>query len=288
MPYFEDVIELKDVALDDEVILSYLLSKADYFGFTGEKREINEVAAALEQALDEVDWRNIEPAEAKKALENKAKEIIASEHRDKGGAVDHWGQLYTRKLQKGMRKIDERDIANIRGKKTPQDILKTVREKHVLVLDISAASKSEKLSVFLSIAKHLADLMESKQQLNLAVLIDEAPQYAPFASYGIQRDTTEAITELCALGRSYRLSIILLSQGIAGEIGINAAVRRNLNTQFIGKIHPLDMEEAGKLLSQLNISPEFLVSLPEGHFYFLGKLNPSPIPLLTSFDIKST
>lgn len=75
---------------------------------------------------------------------------------------------------------------------------------------------------------------------------------------------------------------------IAGEIGVNAAVRRNLNTQFIGKIHPLDMDEAGKLLSQLDIDPKFLLTLEEGYFYFLGKMNPSPIPLLIHFDIEET
>lgn len=126
--------------------------------------------------------------------------------------------------------------------------------------------------------------MEAKEQLKLALVIDEGPQYCPFEPYRIQRDTTDVITELCALGRSYKLCMVLLSQGIAGEIEINAAVRRNLNTQFIGKIHPLDMDEASKLLSQLNIDSEFLVSLAEGHFYMLGKLNPSPIPLLMSFN----
>ena len=87
------------------------------------------------------------------------------------------------------------------------------------------------------------------------------------------------------VGQNVQPIVIPLSQGIAGEIGINAAVRRNLNTQFIGKIHPLDMDEAGKLLSQLDIDPKFLVTLGDGYFYFLGKMNPRPIPLLIHFDI---
>jgi hypothetical protein len=101
----------------------------------------------------------------------------------------------------------------------------------------------------------------------------------------MEYETTEMISQLCALGRSYDLSIVLLSQGIAGEIGINASIRRNLNTQFIGKIHPLDMYEAANLLVGLDLDPRFLVSLPEGHFYFLGNMNPSPIPLLITFNI---
>lgn len=76
-----------------------------------------------------------------------------------------------------------------------------------------------------------------------------------------------------------------MSQGMAGEIGLNAAVRRNLNTQFIGRIHPLDFEEAQRLAASYYISPENLLTLPEGHFYFLGRMNPSPTPLLISFQI---
>jgi hypothetical protein len=87
------------------------------------------------------------------------------------------------------------------------------------------------------------------------------------------------------LGRSYGLCVVIISQGIAGEIGINAAVRRNLNTQFIGKIHPLDMEEAKRLLAQGKIEDKSLIMLPEGDFYFLGKMNPSPVPLLIHFDL---
>jgi hypothetical protein len=79
--------------------------------------------------------------------------------------------------------------------------------------------------------------------------------------------------------------MVLISQGIAGDIGINAAVRRNLNTQFIGQIHPLDLEEAMKWVSPYGIRNEHLLYLNPGQFYFIGKMNPSPIPLLISFKI---
>jgi len=95
----------------------------------------------------------------------------------------------------------------------------------------------------------------------------------------------ELLGEDQGIRHAYHLCVVLLSQGIAGEIGINAAVRRNLNTQFIGKIHPLDIAEASRLLSELALDPNFLVSLAEGHFYFLGNMNPSPVPLLITFDI---
>ena len=146
--------------------------------------------------------------------------------------------------------------------------------------------RDEKLSVFLTLTRYMMDLMHNDEDLNLALVIDEGPQYCPFNPDSIQKETTDMIIDLCALGRSHKLCICILSQGIAGEIGINAAVRRNLNTQFVGKIHPLDMNEAGNWLSPFNIDPKFLLSLPPGHFYFMGNMNPSPIPLLITFEVE--
>jgi DNA helicase HerA-like ATPase len=155
----------------------------------------------------------------------------------------------------------------------------------VVVIDLSTGGKQEKLSIFLSIAKHLCRLMERKERLDLAVIIDEGPQYCPYQPKGIENRTMEMISDLCALGRSYNLSVVLLSQGIAGEIGINASIRRNLNTQFIGKLNPLDFDEALRLLGQADIDPKYLILMPVGDFYLTGKMNASPIPLLVHFDI---
>jgi len=284
--YPEDqVVKLKDVYLDEDVVYSYLLSKMDYFGFTGERKYKNDVAEALEEVILEGEWRNKSPSEIKQFLETKALAIIEEGQRDKSGALTVYGKMYVRKFKREIKKLQDRDFENILGRKMHDDVLKLAREKHTLIMDISEGSKDEKLAIFLSFGGYLKALMEKKERLRLALLVDEGPQYCPWEPTGIQYDTAEMITDLCALGRTYDLSVILLSQGIAGEIGINAAVRRNLNTQFIGKIHPLDMEEAGKLLSQLDIDPKFLVTLGEGYFYFLGKMNPSPIPLLIHFDI---
>jgi len=287
-PFHRDaqLVKLKNAHLDEEVVFSYLLSRMDYFGFTGERKYKNDAAEALEEVISEGKWREKTGPEIKALLEAYVVPIIEHNNTDARGKVTHWGHLYIRKFRRGLKRLQDRDLENIMGKKTHEEILKTAREKHVLVMDLSEGSKEEKLSIFLSLARYLKGLMEEKQRLNLALLIDEGPQYCPWEPTGVQYETTEMITDLCALGRTYGLSVILLSQGIAGEIGINAAVRRNLNTQFIGKIHPLDMEEAGKLLSQLDIDPKFLVTLEDGYFYFLGKMNPSPIPLLIHFDIE--
>jgi len=285
VPYFENVISFSDIALDDDVVLSYLTSKMDYFGYTGEYKHRNAIRDTLEDVIYEMNWRETPAEEFKGFLQKNVIGILRSENTDRQGSVDSYGKRYIRKFHKALRKLEDRDFKNILGNMTPEDILKVTREAHVVAIDVSKTGKDEKLSIFLSITKYLRELMEQKKRLNLALLIDEGPQYCPFMPKGPEYDCTEMISQLCALGRSYNLSVVLLSQGIAGEIGINASIRRNLNTQFIGKIHPLDLYEASQLLSALDLDPNFLVSLPEGHFYFLGNMNPSPVPLLITFSI---
>jgi len=287
VPYFNDVVKIAQIALDEDVVISYLLSKMDYFGYSGEYRYRNPVRESLEDVIYDGAWRKVNVEDLRDFIESNATGILMGENKDQRGNLTSYGQRCIRKLQKYIKKLTTEDFKNISGEMSPEDILELAREKHIIVLDISESGKDEKLSLFLSMANYLRQLMEQKQILNVALVIDEGPQYCPFMPKGIENETTETISELCALGRSYRLSIAILSQGIAGEIGIDAAIRRNLNTQFIGKIHPLDMMEAANLLSGLDIDPRFLVSLPEGHFYFLGNMNPSPVPLLISFNPES-
>jgi len=45
--------------------------------------------------------------------------------------------------------------------------------------------------------------MEQKEKLNLALFLDEGPQYCPFKPLGMEQDTTEMISELCTLERTY-------------------------------------------------------------------------------------
>jgi len=128
--------------------------------------------------------------------------------------------------------------------------------------------------------------MEAGEEMNVALIVDEAPQYAPWEPRGIQAETSEMIKNLAALGRKRKLNLTLISQGIKGEIGINAAVRRNLNTHFFGRIHPLDAGGEGgasEWLSPYGIRPDQMLQLKPGRFYFSGAMNPSPIPLLITF-----
>lgn len=286
-PFFSSSFEISDLGLDNDVVIEYLCSSMDYFGYyAGNMLERNPIRAALETVIYEGSWRNFDdPEQLRSHLQARVRSEIESENMDRTGAVSYWGRNYVRRFEKNLEKMSSEELKNVMGKMAPAEIVEATKQHDTVVIDLSKGGKQQKLSTFLSIAKHLCKLMGGKERLNLAVIIDEGPQYCPFKPKGIETRTMELISDLCALGRSYNLSVVLLSQGIAGEIGINAAIRRNLNTQFIGKINPLDFDESMKLLGQADIDPKYLILMPVGDFYVTGKMNPSPIPLLIHFDI---
>ncbi|MCS7117386.1 MAG: DUF87 domain-containing protein [Thaumarchaeota archaeon] len=282
-PYYSDrVINMGDVELDDASVKDYLASALNEFGG-------GDTGSRLVNYLDEViattNWRGIDELETKSNLLRNLESVIRADNTDQYGRLSRWGEIYLRKVKRVFDKLDAAELRPVMGTKRPDEIIRELREKHLLVLDLSYGAKEQKLSMFLSIARYLKRLMEEKQELRIALVIDEAPQYCPWQPKGLEERTTKMLTELAALGRSYRLALTLISQGIAGEIGINAAVRRNLNTLFIGRIHPLDALEAEKFFATSLVQSDQLLRLPEGYFFLIGKLNPSPVPLLITFEI---
>jgi hypothetical protein len=281
-PYFkkQNVISISEIALDPETVVSYLCKKMGNFGYLSQQSR-GTVTQALEEFVYSESWRGLTVNEFRKVFYTNMIQALNPRNMTSGKSFED-----QQRFERGYRRLRDSDIQNILGTLTANDILHLVRERKLIVIDMKKTGRDEKLSVFLTLTRYLMDLMHNDEDLNLTLVIDEGPQYCPFNPDSIQKETTDMIIDLCALGRSHKLCICILSQGIAGEIGINAAVRRNLNTQFVGKIHPLDMNEAGNWLSPFNIDPKFLLSLPPGHFYFMGNMNPSPIPLLITFEVK--
>ncbi|MDW8033662.1 MAG: DUF87 domain-containing protein [Nitrososphaerota archaeon] len=274
-PFFDSklVIGLEGLALDEEVVIQYIAEKAKFFGYSGEYALRNPIIDALEDFLFQQSWRGKSPQEFRHMIEENMYESLKNDKRAHLRFSRYW------------RRITDDDLKSVLGDKKPEDLIKMAKSNGILILDMKKAGAEQKLSIFLSVANYLKERMENDEEVNLALVIDEGPQYAPFKPQGIQSAATEMIKNLCALGRSYKLCIVILAQAISGDIGINAAVRRNLNTQFFGRIHPLDMEEAQKWLEPYGIGTDFLLSLPPGRFYFAGIMNPSPVPLLMSFKI---
>lgn len=281
-PFYQDVYDMGELELDEEAVHSFLAERLDNFGDGEMGRKL---LGYLEEIISEGSWKNSTPDKTLDNIKNKMKAIIEVDNVDQSGKPNRWASIYWRRAQRYLNRLRVDDIEPLMGTETPESLIKRLREKHVVVIDLSYGAKEQKLSIFLSIARTLRYLMEEKQKLRIALVVDEAPQYCPWNPRGLEEATTREIISIAALGRSYGLSIVLVSQGIAGEIGINAAVRRNLNTLFIGRIHPLDVLEAEKFFATSLVDPSSLLRLPEGQFYVVGKMNPSPVPLLLTFEI---
>lgn len=277
-PYYPGrVISMGDIELDELSVYLYLKEKFGNFGggYYGER-----LCEYLEEVITAREWKGRDAQETKRVLLEEIKKVI----QENSASIKN-PHSYIKRAEKYITRVSDEDLLPVLGSMSPSDIVARLREEHVLVIDQSYGSKEQKLSIFLSITRYLKDLMEEKNTLNVALIVDEAPQYCPYQPRGFEEETTKMITSLAALGRSYGLSLTLIAQGIAGEIGINAAVRRNLNTLFVGRIHPLDAQEAEKFFANSWVTSNSLLRLPEGQFYMMGKMNPSPVPLLITFDI---
>ncbi|NIQ07406.1 MAG: ATP-binding protein [Candidatus Korarchaeota archaeon] len=289
VPYYDRVISGHAIGekIEERVasLVSFILGKTGYFGFGTDSSMGKAGEKGLEHAVNSLDLDELARGEAFK------RELLEQ----LPASIDRYASHY---IDDDVKKVTKHYIQDIPPeafdaylehekqiqRHTPDAIIGQARQKHELVVDLSGMESNEKLDVFLSIARRLRYLMDvEKEKVGAALVIDEGPQYCPYRPSGIQAETMKVIVDLAALGRSYGLPIVLLSQGIAGDIGINAAVRRNINTWFIGKVHPLDRREAEELLPDVNL--DFLQSLDVGHFYFFGNMSPSPVPLLIRFEL---
>lgn len=278
----DEVIRLSEIALDEESIMSYLSNKT--FNFSRNE--------TIKEIFDEfVDGWHSKVKEAYASGENPAEYLYKEMKSYVEGAaagIEHKVSRAAalRALRRVLRRLKPSDLQPIMGVLTVEELLVELERKGILAIDMGGALTEAKLGFFLSLSKYLYSLMETGRNLGIALIVDEAPQYAPWDARGIQAETCEMIKNLAALGRKRMLNLTLISQGIKGEIGVNAAVRRNLNTHFFGRIHPLDASGEGgasEWLSPYGISASHLLQLKPGRFYFAGAMNPSPVPLLITY-----
>jgi hypothetical protein len=290
-PYYEEgrIIRLAEVALDEESLISYLEDRTSGFSRNDIVRDAFD--EFIERWAEEVREAR-ERAEAspgkrpEELLLGSLREFVRS-HLSSIQRAD-WKSSAERAFRRVFRRLKPEDLSSLMGALSLEDLLGQLGARgEVYVVDMGGMMARAKLGFFLSLGRMLYRMMEEGRSLNLALIIDEAPQYAPFEPRGIQAETAEMIKNLAALGRKRGLSLTLIAQGIKGEIGINAAVRRNLNTHFIGRIHPLDAGGEGgasEWLSPYGITSDRLLLLDQGRFYFTGLMSPSPVPLLITYS----
>lgn len=280
-----EIVGISEMALDEESILSYLEDKTNGFGRNETLKDIFDIfvegwAERVEEAFERAKASGGSPEEI---LYRQLKSHVEGEVERLEGRSRRFAERAWRRV---LRRLKPEDLKPVMGTISVRALLERLEKRGLLVVDMGGALTGAKLGFFLSLARHLYSLMEEGRNLQIALIVDEAPQYAPWEPKGIQRETTEMIKNLAALGRKRMLNLTLIAQGIKGEIGINAAVRRNLNTHFFGRIHPLDAGGEGGAsdwLSPYGITPDQMLQLKSGRFYFSGVMNPSPVPLLITY-----
>jgi DNA helicase HerA-like ATPase len=276
VPYFKDnVIKISQIKMDSQAIFDYFADLTD--NFYDNKN--------LESAIEDFVSRWHERIKGKDEYQLK---IVLENHLREFEVDNRFRTAYERAFRRALSKVTPEQIKHLMGNIELTSIFDLIEQNKLVVIDMSGFSSKIKLSFFLTLSSQLHNMMLKGIDLYLALIIDEAPQYCPFNPDGIQKKVTEEIKNLAALGRKHKLNLTLIAQGIAGEIGINAAVRRNLNTNFYGRLHPLDASSQGGArdwLEPYGITADYLLTLEDGRFYFAGVMNPSPVPLLITYDI---
>ncbi|OYT44433.1 hypothetical protein B6U84_04125 [Candidatus Bathyarchaeota archaeon ex4484_40] len=274
-PYVEkdEKMSMGDVKMDGAAAARFIGAKAMYFGYSTSD---NKPYRTLREVMEGSDaWRDQDPKSLPEWIMNEMAAILGEKT---------WARV-AGAVERGLNRLTDEDWKRILGRTEPSEIIEKARKNGLLVVDMGGFGDEEKLSVFLSIAGEVKSRIEKGEEMNLCMIIDEAPQYAGYNAKGTQQYTRDLIRDLAATGRKHRLSLVLISQGLAGEIGVDASVRRNLNTHFIGRILPQDRREVEDMLGAYHINYESLLRLERGQFYFEGRMNPFPTPILISFDI---
>ncbi|MFH0897382.1 MAG: DUF87 domain-containing protein [Candidatus Bathyarchaeota archaeon] len=100
VPHFDTLITFSDISLDDDVVMSYLTLKMDYFGYLGDYKYRNNIRDAMEDVIYEEKWRKVEADQLKGFIESNVVDVLVSENRDRGGNVSSVGERYIRKFKK--------------------------------------------------------------------------------------------------------------------------------------------------------------------------------------------
>ncbi|MCS7139025.1 MAG: DUF87 domain-containing protein, partial [Crenarchaeota archaeon] len=159
-PYFKDkAISISHLKLDEEAIVSYIMDKAEYFGYSGQSKDSNLVREALEDYVSrkwgEISQKRSEEIfiDIKNYLENSVKQASVREDQKRNAL---------RRIEYGFKKLKPTDLDSVRGSLTIEELVEGLskEEKGIRVIDMSLVGSEEKLSFFNSLARFLEEGME--------------------------------------------------------------------------------------------------------------------------------
>lgn len=265
------VIPIKDVKMGWEDLAGKVVEECKNFGYYGGKD--NPISSTVQGCTK----RLIEEG-AKNFYDELKDAVIEDIQRTNTGA---YAQNYSNKFNIFYEDVDPKYVNGLVERKIGNEqIEELLKQNRVVVVDLSEELPESRVSVVTSMLRYyLNKLKRGKDEtglkkLNRVIVIDEAPQYCPSSRDYVTTESTRVILDLAAVGRKHNLGLVLLAQGIAGDVGINAGIRRNLNTKIVGKISPSDVGEASKEILRGKVDDDMITNLQRGEFYISGIMSP--------------
>lgn len=149
------------------------------------------------------------------------------------------------------------------------------KQEKPLVIDLSLEETLEaKRSIIASIIDAAWNrIIESRQEINLIIAIDEAQNYAWRAGR-----CEEGLTRIAREGRKWGFGLIIASQRLTGSVSTD--IRANLNTVLFSKLSQTgDLNEIKQFADITGIEQSDLAQLVPREFYVAGLMNPLRKPI---------
>ena len=144
-----------------------------------------------------------------------------------------------------------------------------------LVIDLSLEDTIDaKRSVIASVIEAAwTRISQTREPLNLVVVVDEAQNYAWRAGR-----CEQVLTRIAREGRKWAFGLIIASQRLAGSV--NPDIRANINTIFFSKLSQTgDLDEIRQFADITGIEQSNLAQLVPRDFYVAGLMNPLRKPV---------
>lgn len=166
-----------------------------------------------------------------------------------------------------------RSISN--RKLLPQQVIELLEEKKLIVVDLSSEDMIVRRYIVATIISEIwRRIEESREPVNIVIVIDEAHNYA--CRYC--GEAHKLISKIAREGRKWKLGLILATQR---AVDIDPEIRGNINTWIFSKLQtPSDFNEITAYMNLAGLTESSLAILGKREFYIAGLMNPLNIPIL--------
>jgi len=283
--YPESTIESLKVRLDPITFSEWLVKKLRLSEYLKDYVEIT--ALQIYKDFDESDWHNITQRILKSSYTEEGEDAIIELHNKLSRSITKTATNLGAKdttIQKLSILMDllisPSELARTFAREMIADQILDLafqykQQKKPLVIDLSLEDTIEaKRSVIASVIEAAWNrILETRESINLIIVVDEAQNYAWRA--GVCEDQ---LTRIAREGRKWGFGLIIASQRLAGSI--NTDIRANINTVLFSKLSQTgDLNEIKQFAEITGIEQSNLAQLVPREFYVAGLMNPLRKPI---------